>query len=206
MSPESREAFSCLQELTAESGFEQARRAANERCVERESERAAEAMAAVSGFRPIPEQADAVATDEDVTLVLAGAGTGKTAVITGKVAHLISNRAVPPERILVLAYKRKAAAEIATSHTFVGHVAAQSDLAPSISPLAEDPLQLRRMIDQTLEALLGDAEHSGALHQFILYNLGEYRAAHDIERSSDYFEHLQRVELRTLNGGRVKSF
>ena len=33
------------------------------------------------------EQAHAIATDEDVTLVLAGAGTGKTAIITGKVAY-----------------------------------------------------------------------------------------------------------------------
>ena len=218
LSPVSREAFSRLQDLATENGFEQARRAANERYVERESERAAEAMAGVSGFRPIPEQAAAVATDEDVTLVLAGAGTGKTAVITGKVAHLISNRAVPPERILVLAFNRKAAAElrerleaahagveVATFHAFARHVVAQSELAPSISPLAEDPLQLRRLIDQTLDSLLRDPERGGALQQFILYNLGEYRAAHDFERPSDYFEYLQRVELRTLNGELVKS-
>jgi len=219
LSRESREAFSRLQDLTAEGGFERARRRANERYVWRESQRAAEAMAAVSGFRPIPEQAEAVATDEDVTLVLAGAGTGKTAVITGKVAHLIADRAVAPERILVLAYNRKAAAElrerleaghagvdVATFHAFAGHVVAQSNQAPSISPLAEDGLRLRRTIDETLESLLHDPEHGGALHQFILYNLGEYRAAHDFERPGDYFEYLLRVELRTLNGERVKSF
>ena len=51
------------------------------------------------------EQATAVATDEDVTLVLAGAGTGKTAVITGKTAHLVRNQGVTPGEVLVLAFK-----------------------------------------------------------------------------------------------------
>ena len=218
LSPASREGFARLQEVAAEGGFERARRQANGQFVKRESERAAGAMAGVSGFRPIAEQAEAVATDDDVTLVLAGAGTGKTAVITGKVAHLIQNRGIPPERILVLAFNRKAAAElrerleaghagvdVATFHAFARHVVAQSNLAPSISPLAEDELRLRRLIDRTLESLLRDPERGGALRQFILYNLGEYRAAHDFERPSDYFEYLQRVELRTLQGERVKS-
>ena len=44
--------------------------------------------------------------------MLAGAGTGKTAVITGKVAHLVRNEGVPPGEILVLAFNRKAADEI----------------------------------------------------------------------------------------------
>ena len=218
LSRKSRTALSRLQEVTAEGGFERARRRANDRFVERDSRRAADAMAGVSGFRPIPEQAEAVATDEDVTLVLAGAGTGKTAVIAGKVAHLVANRVVPPERILVLAFNRKAAAElrerleadhadvdVATFHAFARRVVAQTALAPSISPLAEDELQLGRMIDRTLESLLRDPEHGAALREFILYNLGEYRAAHDFERPSDYFEYLQRVELRTLGGERVKS-
>ncbi len=218
LSPESRDGLDRLREVTAEGGFERARQAANGRFVARESAPAAEAMAGLSGFRPIPEQAEAVATDEDVTLVLAGAGTGKTAVITGKVAHLIKNRGVPPERILVLTFNRKAAAElrerlraahasvdIATFHAFARHIVAQSDLAPSISKLAEDELQLRRLIDRTLESLLGDPEHGGSLRQFILYNLGEYRTSHDFARPSDYFEYLQRVELRTLMGERVKS-
>ena len=58
------------------------------------------------------EQAESVATDEDVTLVLAGAGTGKTSVVVGKVAHLVRNEGVSPDEILVLAFNRKAAAEI----------------------------------------------------------------------------------------------
>ena len=218
LSPVSREAFSRLQELTAEGGFEQARQGANKRYVWRASQRAAEAMAGVSGFRPNPEQAEAVATDEDVTLLLAGAGAGKTAVITGKVAHLIADRAVAPERILVLAFNRKAAAEVrdrlrrrygavdvATFHAFARRVVAESGVAPSIAPMAEDDRLRRSWIDETLELLLNDAERGELLREFILYNLGEYRSADEFERPGDYFRYLQRVELRTLKGELVKS-
>lgn len=58
------------------------------------------------------EQARAIATDEDVTLVLAGAGTGKTAVIIGNIVHLVRNQGMEPEKVLALACNRKAAIEI----------------------------------------------------------------------------------------------
>ena len=180
--------------------------------------RATEAMESVSGFRPMPEQAAAVATDGDVTLVLAGAGTGKTAVISGKVAHLSENRGAAPEQILVLAFNAKAAAElrvrlrtrypgvdVATFHAFSRRVVAETGLAPSISLLAEDDRVRRSWMSEQLEGLLNDPEGGEPLREFILYNLGEYRSADEFERPGDYFRYLQRVELRTLRGELVKS-
>ena len=219
LSHESQDAFSRLRELVAESSFEDARRVANKRHVVRESQRAATAMAKVSGFQPIQEQASAVASDEDVTLVLAGAGTGKTAVITGKVAHLIANRTVSPEHILVLAFNRKAANElrkrlqvshanvkVETFHSFARRVVALSDGAPTISTLAEDRQQMLRMIDHVLVSLLHDPERGHQLRQYILFHSGEYRAPHDFMQQSDYLEYIRRIELRTLNGEKVKSY
>lgn len=57
-------------------------------------------------------QRRAVVTDEDATLVLAGAGTGKTSVITAKVCYLLESGLAKPEEILVMAYNRKAADEL----------------------------------------------------------------------------------------------
>jgi superfamily I DNA/RNA helicase len=44
--------------------------------------------------------------------VLAGPGTGKTTTIVAAVADRIENRGIAPERILVLTFSRKAAAEL----------------------------------------------------------------------------------------------
>ena len=51
-------------------------------------------------------------TDFGYNLVIASAGTGKTSTIVGRIAHLIKNKEVKPEEILLLTFTNKASGEM----------------------------------------------------------------------------------------------
>jgi superfamily I DNA/RNA helicase/RecB family exonuclease len=110
-------------------------------------------------------------------LVLAGPGTGKTTTIVAAVADRIENRGISPERILVLTFSRKAAAELreritarlrrttreplaVTFHSYAYALARREfvlagDEPPRLLSAPEQLLEIRRM-------LKGEAQDGGA--------------------------------------------
>lgn len=60
------------------------------------------------------DQVNAIASDEDNTLLVAGAGTGKTTTILGKLAYLLERANVKPREILLLSFTGRAVRELSS--------------------------------------------------------------------------------------------
>jgi len=132
----------------------------------------------------------AVCHGEGPLLIIAGAGTGKTTVLTRRIAHLIATKAARPEEILALTFTEKAAAEMAervdqlipwgyaetpisTFHAFGDRVLRESALEAGLDPqfrvlsLPEQVIFLReRLFELPLDRFrpLGDpTRHLAAL-------------------------------------------
>lgn len=58
------------------------------------------------------EQRKVVLSDEDYTLVIAGAGAGKTTTVAAKVKYLVEKKGIKPEQILVISFTNKAVGEL----------------------------------------------------------------------------------------------
>src|SRR5947207_2407101 len=112
-----------------------------------------------------PQQQDAVETIEGPLLVLAGAGSGKTRVITHRIAYLIEHAGVPPWKILAVTFTNKAAGEM-KSRVETALEAAPDSERRSSSPLISTFHSLCvRILRRNIEAL-----NSGYTRNFTIYD------------------------------------
>ena len=199
--------------------LEQARLEGNEEFTKKETARIKKSTSDITSHPLTDEQATAVATDEDATLVLAGAGTGKTSVITGKIAHLIRNKAVTPQSILALAFNVDAAREIrerlpedfshsqvSTFHSFAYHVVGQATgEAPTVSKLATDDIAYQKAIDDMLTDMITSKEFANDVIGLVTSEYAEYRTPFEFSNEKEYREYVRTIEPRTFNSEQVKS-
>ena len=93
-----------------------------------------------------PQQRDAVTHGTGPLLVLAGAGSGKTRVITYRIAYLVGELGIHPAKILAVTFTNKAANEMLTR---VEHLVPQAGYKPWIGTFHSTSLRiLRRYADR----------------------------------------------------------
>ncbi|MFM8927455.1 MAG: ATP-dependent helicase [Rhodoluna sp.] len=109
-----------------------------------------------------PQQRAAVSYRGPALLIVAGAGSGKTRVLTHRIAHLLGNREAWPSQILAITFTNKAA----------------NEMRERIKHLVGDPegMWIRTFHSACLQILRREAEKLGANSNFTVYDTGDTRA------------------------------
>lgn len=109
-----------------------------------------------------PQQKKAVETTEGPLLVVAGAGSGKTSVLTRRVAYLIEENQVAPWSILAITFTNKAASEM------------KSRIQDLLGPVAES-VWISTFHSLGVRILRRDADKIGYTKNFTIADSGEQR-------------------------------
>ncbi|MFW8632091.1 UvrD-helicase domain-containing protein [Vibrio natriegens] len=170
------------------------------------------------------KQRIACVTNDDHNLVIAGAGTGKTATLVGKAGYLIEANIAKAENILMLAFGNKAAAEMnerindriphsanqlkaSTFHALGNDILAKYHGAKrSITSFTEQPHQFTKFIDETLTDLAEqDVLFKSSLVNYFSSLSTPGKSDLDFDSIEEYNEFLSSCRLITLNNEWVKS-
>ena len=154
------------------------------------------------------EQRRVVLSDEDHTLVIAGAGAGKTTTIAAKVKYLVDKKGIDPKKILIVSYTNKAVEELKTRIKSLGidcpittfHSAGYAILRKNDSQLLQivDSGYLFDSINEYLKStILSDPE---MVRNIILFFGSYFDVPFDEAETEQYFQKLLHLDTSTLKG------
>ncbi|MFT6908372.1 MAG: DNA helicase-4 [Oleiphilaceae bacterium] len=166
----------------------------------------------------------ACVTNDDHNLVIAGAGTGKTATLVGKAGFLVEANLAKANNVLLLAFGNKAALEMnqriqdrlpsiaedfkaSTFHALGNMILANHfGYKKAVTPFVEQPYLYSQFINQQLTDLANqDVEYKALLVNYFLSLATPAKSELDFDSIEQYQEFLSSCRLITLKGEWVKS-
>jgi len=166
------------------------------------------------------KQRQSVIVDEQRNLVIAGAGTGKTSTVVGKVGFLVKTKRARPNEILAIAYNRNAArelrerikekanveVEVGTFHSIGKSILHQCKFPSRPHEFVDQDEKLHDFLNQILQRCLKLGDFSDLYFEYFkkheFRNIDEVK---DFKTEREYANWLRSNKLITLNNEKVKS-
>jgi len=159
----------------------------------------------IEGKQLDEQQKIAVVTDEDNNLVIAGAGSGKTTTIVGKVKYLQQRHAVRPSDVLLISFTNKSATSLAerigeegfealTFHKFGLRVIAETE---GVKPSIYDENQFPLFLQQNFEELSREPAYLKNLTDYFLQYLKPPKSQFEFQSQGEYIQYLKDQNFRT---------
>ena len=153
------------------------------------------------------EQRRVVLSDEDHTLVIAGAGAGKTTTVAAKVRYLVERQGIKPEEILVISFTNKAVNElqerinenlqikcpISTFHK-VGYAIMKKD-SETNKKVVDDGYLFNVLANYLKSTVLKNEE---MVTKLILFFGSYFSAPYEGDNLAEYFKFVANADLSTL--------
>lgn len=193
----------------------------NAKFVRRQQEECAELFTDVgsSDNSLTSEQEQAVIRDGIYNQVVAAAGTGKTLTLTTRVAYLIQDQGIDPDRILVVTYTKEATEEMRTrleEHFDITDVETQTVHAFGRGIIRDanddqvesiDPNQIENLIDREIRRERGKTDSAFLDHYygFLVHFDDVYYEEKNFETKKEYVQSRATQAYTTLKGEEVRS-
>lgn len=173
--------------------------------VEEELKRYSSFFDNIEGRKLDKQQRTAIVTDEDNNIVIAGAGSGKTTTIVGKVNYVIDRYKVNPEEILLISFTNKSASTLAnridiegveakTFHKFGKDIIAECE---GRQPSIFDENQFKPLLTKYFTELLKNASYLKMVTEYFTSFLKPIKSQFEFDNQGDYIQYIKDQNFRT---------
>lgn len=151
------------------------------------------------------QQRTAIITDEDNNLIIAGAGSGKTTTIVGKVGYIVDRYKVPPDQILLISFTNKSASSLAERINIPGVEAKTfhkfgKDVIVAVEqkqPTIFDEDQYTQLITKFFEELLADTAYLNKVASYFTNFLKPVKSQDEFKNQGEYIQYLKDQNFST---------
>ncbi len=170
----------------------------------------------VEGRKLDPQQMTCIVKDVHNHLVIAGAGTGKTTTVVGKIKYLLKTGKYLPQDILVLSFTNASATEMnerianetgcniaaSTFHKLGLNIISEvNGVKPKITQI-----NLRKFVKEQLSLNMQSDAYLDLLNTYLLYNRVAAKSEFEFKSQTEYDEYLRLNPPVTVKNETVKSY